>query len=169
MATFKLGDEGSSDSSLRQADPQDDPPQSSPKQSRFEVNVVSEDPSSDPGNLEASNHKLGIDDASFEQSMQMHTLGQMTMEAKPSIENYRNMFSIVTEPGMKSRPTLQDLHDPKVRIESKSNFHVFLFFLVVEFYHLDSLSKKENLGPVNLYVSMYVAVDLSCFKGYKLF
>ncbi|XP_071844592.1 solute carrier family 12 member 2-like isoform X2 [Apostichopus japonicus] len=113
MATFKLGDEGSSDSSLRQADPQDDPPQSSPKQSRFEVNVVSEDPSSDPGNLEASNHKLGIDDASFEQSMQMHTLGQMTMEAKPSIENYRNMFSIVTEPGMKSRPTLQDLHDPK--------------------------------------------------------
>lgn len=128
MATFKLGDEGSSDSSLRQADPQDDPPQSSPKQSRFEVNVVSEDPSSDPGNLEASNHKLGIDDASFEQSMQMHTLGQMTMEAKPSIENYRNMFSIVTEPGMKSRPTLQDLHDPKVRIESKSNFHVFLFF-----------------------------------------
>lgn len=104
MATFKLGDDGSDDNS---------PQNPSPKQSRFKVNVVSEDPSSDPGSPEATNHKVAFDDNSLDQSMQMHTLGQMTMEAKPSIENYRNLFSVVQEPGMKSRPTLQDLHDPK--------------------------------------------------------
>lgn len=116
MATFKLGSDGSDDNSpSHQDDPQVDPPRLSPRQSRFKVNVVSEDPSSDAGSPEVNNRRMTLEDTSFEQSMQMHTLGQMTMEAKPSIENYRNIFSMVAEPGMKSRPTLQDLHDPKVQ------------------------------------------------------
>ncbi|XP_077988491.1 solute carrier family 12 member 2-like [Glandiceps talaboti] len=46
-------------------------------------------------------------------SIHMRTFGHNTHEAVPSISHYRNIFSTTAANGVKSRPTLQELHEEK--------------------------------------------------------
>uniref|UniRef100_A0ABM0M1K2 Solute carrier family 12 member 2-like n=1 Tax=Saccoglossus kowalevskii TaxID=10224 RepID=A0ABM0M1K2_SACKO len=49
----------------------------------------------------------------LEDSIHMRTFGHNTHEAVPSLSHYRNIFSTSAADGVKSRPTLQELHEEK--------------------------------------------------------
>ncbi|XP_033108765.1 solute carrier family 12 member 2-like [Anneissia japonica] len=80
-----------------------------PKQSRFNVKIVHEQPTE---TLPRNKGRMSMVDKNDTLNESMHvTFGQNTHEAIPSIAYYRNVFSTTAE--AKRRPTLAELHEPK--------------------------------------------------------